>query len=219
MRRSNIPRILFLATLLTPIPAMAIEEPRFELLRTIGSIEIRKVEPHLVAETVLDEGDFDRAGNEGFRRLAGYIFGGNQVAAPAGGSREIARTAPVAQRPAAASQRIAMTAPVAQREAGQGWIVAFTMPSGWTLATLPVPNDPCITLREVPARTVAALRFSGAWSEERFASRIAELMAGVRAAGLTAIHEPETARYDPPFMPWFLRRNEVLVEIDASGAP
>ena len=217
--RTALPAVItaltILAALLSPLPAMAVEEPAFKLLRTLGAVELREYPSYVVAETVVDGRDFDRAGNEGFRRLAGYIFGGNRAAGAAGGSQKIAMTAPVAQRPRGGSERIAMTAPVAQRGGAQGWVVAFTMPAASTLATLPAPNDSRVTLREVPVRTVAALRFSGFWSEGRFAARIAELLATVRAAGWTVIGGPETARYDPPFMPWFLRRNEVMVEVAA----
>lgn len=204
-----------LVALLAPLPAMAVEEPAFRLLRTLGAVELREYPSYVIAETVVDGRDFESAGNEGFRRLAGYIFGGNRTVGAAGGSQRIAMTAPVAQRPGGSSERLAMTAPVAQRKGTQGWVVAFTMPAASTLATLPTPNDSRVMLREVPVRTVAVLRFSGFWSEERFTTRTEELLAAVRAAGLTVIGEPETARYDPPFMPWFLRRNEVMVEVAA----
>lgn len=200
---------------LVPAAAMAIEEPPSRLLRTAGPLEIREIAAHLVAETVVEETDFDAAGNEGFRRLARYIFGGNTARSAAGGAQQIAMTAPVGQK--RTGERIEMTAPVGQRSTGPGWTVAFTMPAAWTRESLPSPLDARIVIREVPARTVAVLRFSGFWSEERFAAKTAELLAAVRAAGLTPAGEPETARYDPPFKPWFMRRNEVMVQIAALG--
>ena len=210
------------ASLLGSLPAMAIEEPSYDVVERLGATEIRAYEPVVVAETVVD-GEFDRAGNAAFRRLAGYIFGGNRVREGANGSARIAMTAPVGMRPTPTgeSAKIAMTAPVGMRPAGAAetaggagsWVVSFTMPRTWTLATLPVPDDPLVTLREVPARTVAALRFSGFWNEERFAEKERELRAALAGSAWQIAGPAESARYNPPWTPWFLRRNEVLLEL------
>ena len=127
---------------------MATEEPKHRVLERRDGWELRLYEPTVVAETTVT-GDFGPGGNEGFRRLAGYIFGGND------GGRKLPMTAPVT-RERRGGTKIAMTAPVAQERSGGGWTVAFVMPAGQSIATLPKPDDPRVTLREVPARRVAA---------------------------------------------------------------
>lgn len=220
MGRVRLPPILLASTLLLPLPAMATEEPRYDVVDHLGAVEIRRYPAILWAETTV-EGEFDRAGNAGFRRLASYIFGGNRMPDGTEASAKIAMTAPVAMRPAR-GERIAMTAPVAMRPAAdtaapQGappaWVIAFAMPGEWTLETIPRPVDLAVSLREAPARTVAALRFSGTWSPERFAERERELLAQIAASRWRVAGPVETARYDPPWTPWFMRRNEVLVEV------
>lgn len=209
---------LLLACALLPIPAMATEQPPYEIVGNLGEVEIRSYPAILWAETRV-EGEFDRAGNTGFRRLASFIFGANRVPGGAEASEKIAMTAPVAMRPER-SEKIAMTAPVAMRPTDPGgggapaaWVIGFAMPGKWTLDTVPQPIDSAVTLRLAPGRTVAALRFSGTWSPERFAARERELLAALAASRWRAAGPVETARYDPPWTPWFLRRNEVLVEI------
>jgi hypothetical protein len=191
--------------------AMATEEPKHRVLETRDGWELRLYAPMVVAETIV-AGDFGPGGNEGFRRIAGYIFGGND------GGRKVAMTAPVAQeRRPRAGRKIAMTAPVAQERSDEGWTVAFVMPSEHSLATLPRPDDPRVTLREVPARRVAAVTFSGTWGADRFDEAARDLLAKVSAAGLVPSGPPVYARYDPPWTPWFLRKNEVLVPLAASA--
>ncbi len=199
-----------LLLLSAPGVAMAVEEPKYRIEKDYGSFEVRVYEPVVVAETDV-EGPFRDASNEGFRRLAGYIFGGND------GGRKIAMTAPVGAEPKAApgGTKIAMTAPVGAEKRGAAWTVSFTMPSSWSLGTLPVPDDARVRLRVVPARRVAATRFSGTWGPEKFDALAARVEADARAAGLSpAGVTPLYARYDPPWTPWFLRRNEVLVPLD-----
>jgi hypothetical protein len=186
---------------------MAIEKPQYRVVQVLQGIEVREYPPYLVAETEVS-GSREEAGNAGFRRLAGYIFGKNR------GEKKIAMTAPVAQQEGA---RIAMTAPVSQQErldrGASTWVIQFMMPSEYARDTLPEPLDPAVRFREVPARRVVALRYSGTWSEERYLEKLAELRARMEKEGFRAVGEPVWARYDPPFMPWFLRTNEILVEI------
>ena len=186
------------------LPAMAIEEPPYTVLQRHEGFEVRRYEPYLVAQTVV-QADAEAAGNRGFRVLAGYIFGANK------GARRIAMTAPVAQAPL----RIAMTAPVAQSGGGDGrQVVQFMMPREWTRDTLPEPEDPAVAIAEVPARTLAVIAYSGTWSRERYEQHLATLREGLARAGLRARGEPVWARYDPPWKPWFLRRNEIWIEVD-----
>ena len=181
-----------------------VEEARYEVVAREGPLEIREYAPRLVAETLV-EGGFRGSLNEGFRRLAGYIFGGNRR------RESISMTAPVEQH--AASEKIAMTAPVEQTRREGRWVVSFTMPSKHTRETLPQPLDERVTLRERPRTRVAALSFSGWATEpavERKRAKLAELLREHRHA--TAA-EPVLAQYDPPWIPPFLRRNEILAEL------
>ncbi len=120
-------------------------------------------------------------------------------------------TAPVSQEPS--SEKIAMTAPVGQQRQEGRWAVSFMMPKSYTLDSLPVPDDPAVRLREVPARRVAAVRYSGTWSEERYRKYLRELEAWIDEKGFESLDEPIWARYNPPFTPWFLRRNEILIPV------
>ncbi len=183
-----------------------VKEPSYSVQMKDGDFEVRTYEPRVVAETVV-QGGWDASGNEGFRRLAGYIFGKNAKRA------KIAMTAPVAQRPE--SRKIAMTAPVGQRREGASWVVSFTMPEGETLESLPQPTDARVVLRELPASRFAVVRFSGRWSDQRMVDRAQALRAWAKSRGLTVVGEPEVNRYNPPWTLWFLRRNEVWLSLDA----
>lgn len=195
-----------------PEVAMATEEVPYTVERTLDSgVEIRRFGDTVIAETVIESGTFGDAGNAGFRRLAGYIFGDNR------GEQKIAMTAPVAMAPDG-GQKIAMTAPVStERDSGGGWRVAFYMPAGYTLETLPQPLDPRVTLRVVPGRLVAALRFSGRGTAEQFAEHTVELTQALADAGIESVGAPWTARYNAPWVLPLLRRNEAMIEV--VGAP
>ncbi len=203
---------LVVTLVLAAVPAQAVETPRYSVERILADgIEVRRYQPMLLAETTVTTTDHRRAGNDAFRVLATYIFGDNQ------GRREIAMTSPVEQRRARGGTEIAMTAPVEQRASESGWTVSFMMPSEWQRETLPLPNDVRVVIRELPERRIAAIRFSGTWSARVFAAREAELVDAVTRAGLVMVGEPWTARYDPPWTPWFMRRNEILVELEAGA--
>lgn len=186
---------------------MATESPKYEVLKKYDGFEVRQYAGYVVAETEV-EASRGEAGNQAFGRLGGYIFGGNTA------KKEIAMTAPVTQ-----SQRIAMTSPVTQVASGSKWVVQFSMPSSWTMQTLPVPNDARVTLREVAPKTMAVLRYSGTWSEANYVEHLEKLKKQVTAAGLTTVGEPVWARYDPPYTPWFMRTNEVQLELAPTPAP
>ena len=98
------------------------------------------------------------------------------------------------------------------------WTVQFMMPSGYTRETVPRPLDPAVVFREVPGRRMAVISYSGTWSEERYAEHLARLRAAMEKAGLKAGGAPIWARYDPPFMPWVLRRNEIQIELPKAPA-
>jgi len=188
-----------------------VEIPEYAVIEARDDFEVRRYAPRLVAEVEV-EGDPKRATNAGFRVLADFIFGANTRA------ESVAMTAPVDRRPAAES--IAMTAPVDRRQAGERWVISFTMPSKYTLATLPRPNDRRVSIRELPATMYAVRRFSGAPGEEAVRGEMEALRAAVLAAGLRPTGaEPIYARYDPPWTLGMMRRNEVLLELVDPAAP
>ncbi|WP_238981102.1 SOUL family heme-binding protein [Williamsia herbipolensis] len=183
------------------------EEPSHTTKKLTDTVEVRRYEPRIAAETTVQGSDEEKARSDGFRRLAGYIFGGNQ------GSEKVAMTAPVSQG-AAKGEKIAMTAPVSTSADASGWVIRFFMPSKWTMATLPSPNDDRVRLVEVPAESVAAVRFSGSRSPESVAAKTKELLDVLSANGVATADEPVSWFYDPPWTVPFRRRNEVVVPIN-----
>lgn len=199
--------VVGLAIALLGVPAMAIETPKHELVKRYQDFEVRAYPSYVVAETEV-EGAQDDVGNEAFSRLAGYIFGNNH------GSKKLAMTAPVTQARAEGT-KLAMTAPVTQVSTGaRTWRVQFMMPAEYRLETLPEPKDERVHLRQLEPRRFAALRYSGTWSQKNYQEHLDELRAALEREGLVEKGEPVWARYDPPFKPWFLRTNEILIEVD-----
>ncbi|MGE2832360.1 SOUL family heme-binding protein [Mycobacterium sp. SMC-4] len=186
------------------------EEPRYTVLDTVNrdgiKIEIRRYADRIAAETVV-AADEDAARNIGFRRLANYIFGGND------GGQKIDMTAPVTQR---SGQKIAMTAPVTQQGGDGPSTIRFFMPSKWTMQTLPAPDDERVQLVEVPGETVAVLRFSGDRSPAQVRRQSDRLREALRGSGYEMAGEPMSWFYDPPFTLPFRRRNEVVVPVTSA---
>jgi hypothetical protein len=159
---------------------------------------------YTVAE-VLVPGPSSDAGSQAFPILAGYIFGKNK------GDKKLAMTAPVTQ--AAAPTKMEMTAPVTQSAASGGFIVQFVLPKGVTLANAPEPLDARVQLRDVLPSQVAVIRYSGWWTDSNYSEHLASLQAALRAADLPWTGEPVYSRYDAPFTPWFMRRNEIWLHL------
>ena len=188
--------------------AMATEEAKYTVMLKEEAFELRAYEPHILAETVVG-GDFEDAGNEAFGRLFKYISGNNKS------QEKIAMTAPVGQTQV--SQKISMTSPVGQTERNGKWAVSFMMPAVFTLESIPEPKDPNVVLRRVPERYVAVVRYSGFWSKKGYLKNMALLHEWVKVKGLHILEEPIWARYNAPFIPWFLRRNEILLVVADPG--
>ena len=194
-----------LLSMFSPV-TMAIEEPSYQVVQQLDGAEVRQYAPYVVAQ-VLVASPADKAGSEAFPILAGYIFGKNK------GERKLDMTAPVIQ--AAAPVKIEMTAPVTQMASNGGYVVQFVLPKGITLASAPEPLDPRVQLLEVPGRRVAAIRYSGFWSQANYDEHLSKLQSALREAGLRWSGEPTLSRYNPPITPWFLRRNEIWLTLEA----
>ena len=182
----------------------AIEEPEYEVIKTVDKVEFRKYSPYVVAEVVVDATAED-AGNRAFPILAGYIFGKNK------GNRKFAMTAPVTQT--SEPTRIEMTVPATQPSVMGTVRVQFVLPKEVTMATAPEPIDPRIQLRLVSAGNWAVLRYSGSWSQANYQEHLSELKTLLEAQGVTTQGEPVLARYNAPFTPWFMRRNEIWLAL------
>lgn len=185
-------------------PAMAVEEPAFQTVLKDGAFEIRDY-PELAVAEVTVIGEQKEAAQKGFRLLAAYIFGANRR------KQGIAMTAPVAQEPT--NEKIAMTAPVTQTQTAGEWVVRFTMPSAYSLETLPEPSDARVRLRVTPSARFAVVRFSGLARPDDVATNTAELSAWMQNRHLRDAGPASLAQYNPPWTPWFMRRNEVMIPI------
>jgi len=187
------------------------EQQPYELVRRYSHFELRGYPAYVVAEIKVNA-TFDRAGNAAFRHLFNYISGSNAA------RQKLAMTAPVIQE-LGTSQKLAMTAPVLQSGPLPGgdepaeFVVAFVLPAGITEGTAPVPANSDVKVRAIPGKLAASLRFSGSGSESAFERRNNDLQAALVVAGLTAEGLPRFARFDPPFKPWFMRRNEVVQDV------
>lgn len=200
-------RVLFgivTVTSLLGAPAVAVEEPAFQTVLKDGAFEIRDYPALAVAEVTVT-GDQKEAARKGFSLLAAYIFGGNRK------KQRVPMTAPVAQE--VANEKIAMTAPVTQTQSAGEWVVRFTMPSTYSLETLPEPNDARVRLSVAPPARFAVVRFSGLARPDDVATFTAELYAWVKNRNLRDAGPSSLAQYNPPWTPWFMRRNEVMIPI------
>lgn len=184
------------AALLIGTAAMAIETPQFTLVQKLGELEVRDYPALVVAEAKVT-GERSEAAGAAFGLLAGYIFGNNRAQA------KFEMTAPVLQEP----QIVNATA------SPDGWVVQFVLPRSAALQALPSPNDARVTLRQLPPRRFAVVRYSGNWSEQNFTVHLQALRAAMQREKLTGLGEPVWARYDAPYKPSFLRTNEILIEL------
>ena len=169
----------------------AIESLAFDVLDTNNDVEVRRYAPHLLA-TVRVTGDFDDAGSVAFRPLFDFISGDNAS------EEKIAMTAPVLQQPDAESGR---------------WLVSFVMPSDFDQESLPVPSSDVVNVSQQPPMLMAVLQYRGGWSQSRYREHEAKLLDAMSDMSLKACGASRWARHDPPFMPWFMRKNEILIPL------
>lgn len=192
-------RLLILAGVLIPLAlvAAALVAPGttdYEVISEGKGFELRRYAPYVVAETTAT-GPFETADGPAFGLLVDYIQGRNE------GGRNLPMTAPVTQQPLDTGE--------------QQWLFQFVMSPEYLMSMLPRPADPAVTLRQVGERTLAVRRYRGNWSEERYREHEDALLAALRDEAIQPVGSPLFARYNAPFVPGFLRRNEVMVEVRA----
>ena len=207
--KANITAVLLLLVLLMARNSYALEKPDYEVLLDLGKIEYRLYQPYLVAETVVENPDFESALDAAFERLQGYISGDNMA------SSDISMTVPVQM--ARTGVELSTDSPISTSQTPEGIRMAFMLPSEYTLQTAPTPLDDSVVLKELPERVVAAIRFSGRWTERNLTSNEATLLENIKQEKLEPIGPSVFAAYHPPFMPPWFRRNEILFEV--TGMP
>ncbi|MCQ1956598.1 heme-binding protein [Arthrobacter sp. zg-Y826] len=182
------------------------EQQPYSVLGRYPDFELRHYPAHLVAQVTVNAG-FQGASNAGFRHLYAYISGRNTFLSP------------LEPSPGTDGMPLAMTAPVLLEPSPLpgAFCVAFVLPAELTAASAPVPEDPAVSIVPVPGQTAAAAAFSGRWSEANYQGHLHVLLAAVSAEGFTPLGRPRFARFDPPFRPWFLRRNEVVQDVEGPG--
>ena len=182
-----------------------VEQPNYDVLSSsTDDIEIRRYAPMVIAEVEV-RGAREEAISDGFRLLADYIFGNNTT------QQDIAMTAPVQQQ---ANKKIAMTAPVQQQSSGDRWKVSFVMPAEYSLATLPEPNNEQVKLKQIPAKDFIAIQFSGTNSKQNITKHERQLRQYIERNNIQTLGTPKYAFYNPPWTLPFMRRNEVMIEIE-----
>ena len=203
MITSIIALILIVGVLAGPVLS-DVEKPDYKVIQSEQNIEIRQYEPMIIAEVEVD-GKREDAIGDGFRLLADYIFGNNTV------QQVISMTAPVQQKE---NQKIAMTAPVQQQSTGKSWRMSFVMPSKYSMDSLPVPNNNRVRLKEILTKKFVVIEFSGTNSNENVTEHENQLMNYIEANQIKINDSPKYAFYNPPWSLPFLRRNEVMIEIN-----
>lgn len=185
------------------------EQQPYEVLAVLPGFELRNYPAHVVAQVTVHS-DFESAGNTAFRYLFGYISGNNRRGGPA------LQDVSADQAEVEFSQQIPMTAPVLLQPEGSAdvFTVAFVLPEAFSAETAPDPQDPAVSIVAVPESRAAAASFSGRWTAKNYLDHAGALGEAAEAAGFTVLGLPRFARFDPPYTPWFLRRNEVIQTVE-----
>jgi effector-binding domain-containing protein len=179
------------------------ETPKYSVTKKQNEIELRQYPGYIQAEVSIFEKDYKSAIEKGFSFLAGYIFGNNIS------RQKIAMTTPVQ---VSQSEKIAMTTPVIVT-GKDSFTVAFIMPAEYTLETLPLPKDNNIHFTLIPGHTMAAIRFSGYFQHDTINRNKERLSQWLAEEGLETEGDFIVAGYNPPWVPGFLARNEVLIKV------
>jgi hypothetical protein len=182
-----------------------VEQAEYSIIRRANGYEIREYPTHIVAQTTVS-GTYEESLNQGFRIIAGYIFGGNTK------KESIAMTAPVSAQNST-SEKIAMTAPVIATTEGTSRVISFVMPKKYTLATLPSPTDSRVQLVAIPAKKMAVLRFSWLRNADRVKEKEQRLLEMLARDGVKTIGSISFAGYNAPWTPPWMTRNEVMIEV------
>lgn len=185
------------------------QEQKYVVEKTFPKFEIRRYEPCVLADVTVSS-DFQSAGSIAFRSLIGYISGSNEP------NKKIAMTSPVIQESDANASptKIAMTSPVIQESTNDSQVVSFVMPAGMILDDMPLPTNSKVSLRQLPEQLVAVSKCTGRWTEAAYDRQLAQLKQQLSVNGITETGSPRFARFDPPWTPWFMRRNEIQIPIE-----
>lgn len=167
-----------------------VEQADYTVVKKMNDYEIRKYPTHIVAQATVPGSDGESMG-DGFSTVAGYILGGNTK-----------------------KESIAMTAPVLATTECDSQIVSFGMPRSYTLETLPTPNDPRVKIVMIPAKKYAVMRFSWYRSDARIKRKQEQLLSALTRDGAAVGGSIAYAGYNPPWTPPWMRRNEVLIELE-----
>lgn len=183
-----------------------VNEPKFNIIRSDGAIQVRDYPPLVVAEVHV-EGQRNQAISKGFRFLFDYIFGDNIP------HEKITMTAPVTQQD---GQKIPMSTPVTQQSSNHGgqWIVRFIMPTDRTEKTLPEPQNKDVNILSIPAKRYVVVKFSGFSSDRNLENHLEILKEYVKTHNIKTTGHPIFAFYDSPWTVPFLKRNEIMMEIE-----
>lgn len=195
---------IVILTISVGVSLMAIEQAKYQTITKEGQFEVREYESHILAEVEI-AGDMEGASNQAFRPLFRYISGENRS------QTKVAMTAPVSQEQA--SEKISMTTPVSQERSDGAWAISFMMPADYTMETIPLPSNHRVKLREVPVRKVATVKYSGRWTESGYLKHKLALEKWIASEGLIANGDAIWARFNSPYTPWFMRRNEVQIPV------
>jgi DNA gyrase inhibitor GyrI len=168
----------------------ATETPEYKVIRKIGEVEIRDYPALTVATAPMGEGEM----NGSFGKLFRYITGTNEQ-----------------------SQKISMTSPVLIDNSGEQRTMSFIVPKDIAEKGAPKPTGESVSLGKVAAARYAVLRFGGGRSADNEKKAIEKLQAWLESQNIPSKGQPMFAYYDPPWTPTFMRRNEVMLRINADA--
>lgn len=182
-----------------------VEQAEYRVIKKMSGYEIREYPAHIVAQTTV-KGKYKDALNEGFRIVAGYIFGNNSK------KQSIAMTTPVMEQ-GTGSEKISMTAPVLATTQGESHVISFGMPRSYTLQALPEPGDSRVKIVQLPSKKFAAIKFSWLRTNDRIGKMETKLLKFLSRDNVEVLGSPIYAGYNAPWTPPWMIRNEVMVEI------